>query len=38
MEDFGIFLDLKKVIDFLSKSFWVNWNSNELMVVFLLSD
>ena len=38
MEDLGIFPDLKKATDPLSKSLWVNWNSNEPMAVFLSSD
>ena len=38
MDDLGIFPDLKKATDPLSKSLWVNWNSNEPIAVFLSSD
>ena len=38
VEDLGIFPDLKKATDPLSKSLWVNWNSNEPKAVFLSGD
>ena len=38
VEDLGIFPDLKKVTDPLSKSLWVNWNSNEPIAVSLSGD
>lgn len=34
----GIFLDKVIVIDFFSKSFWLNWVSFELISVFLLEE
>lgn len=38
VEDLGIFPDLKEATDPLSKSLWVNWNSNEPTPVFLSGD
>lgn len=38
VEDLGIFPDLKKATDPLSKSLWVNWNSNEPIAVLLSGD
>ena len=38
VEDLGIFPDLKEAADPLSKSLWVNWNSNEPTPVFLSGD
>ena len=38
IEDLGILPDLKKATDPLSKSLWLNWNSNEPIAVFLSGD
>lgn len=38
VKDLGIFPDLKMATDPLSKSLWVNWDSNEPIPVFLSGD